>query len=70
MLFMQFIANYLFIFNLTDSAHSTIRNVSFIFQISIGKTCLAKKINVDIKINVLNSLENITSITQRIMNMQ
>ena len=48
MLFMQFIANYLFIFNLTDSAHSTIRNISFIFQISIGKTCLAKKINVDI----------------------
>ena len=45
MLFMQFIAIYLFIFNLTDSAHSTIRNISFIFQISIGNVNMFGKEN-------------------------
>ena len=45
MLFMQFNTNYLFIFNLTDSAHSTIRNISFIFQISIGNVNMFGKEN-------------------------
>ena len=45
MLFMQFNTNYLFIFSLTNSAHSTIRNISFIFQISIGNVNMFGKEN-------------------------